>query len=168
MGLVLRKTLVSVVLLGLLGCGSACRDSGSTSQTTPAATADSPASSPPSRSASPALPEKPPDLPEPADPFHLQFRLLTSKQKHPGWVKVGEFFNEGQPANIDAAWKGGNRIVVQTDNVRRMELDLGQLPRDARRSTAIRLDGQGIELLSRHGPRVRFERGPAGIWRLAE
>ena len=113
----------------------------------------------------PPAPE-PPEPPEPADPFHLTFQLASPEQKQPGWVQVMKFFNEGPPASVEAHWEGSNRITIDTQNVQHLCLDLGQLPVERRKSIALRLNGQGIELSRKYGPLVEFERTQAGIWRL--
>jgi len=114
----------------------------------------------------PSQAPQPPEPPEPADPFHLDFRLASPEQKQRGWVQVMKFFNEGPPASVEARWEGSNRITVDTQNVQHLYLDLGQLPVERRKSITLRLNGQGIELSSKYGPLVEFERTQAGIWRL--
>jgi len=118
--------------------------------------------------AEPPQPDPPPptEPPEPADPFHLTFELSSPQQKQRGWLRVLEFFNEGRAAKVEARWEGANRITVSTQNVRNLSLDLGQLPVKAGKSLVLRLNGQGIQLSSKHGPVVEFERGEAGNWRL--
>ena len=111
-------------------------------------------------------PPEPQAVPEPKDPFHFAFELLTAEQEHAGWVQVREFFNEGDKAGVRADYEGPNRVILETSNVRRIELNLGSLPRNPRKSMTLRLDGQGIELSSKHGPIVEFERGAAGRWSL--
>ena len=108
----------------------------------------------------------PSEPPEPQDPFHLSFELATPDTKQRGWVRVMKFFNQGPPAGVEAHWEGPNRITIDTQNVQLLSLDLGQLPVDRRKSVVLRLNGQGIQLSSGHGPVVQFERGQAGTWRL--
>jgi hypothetical protein len=114
----------------------------------------------------PEAPDRQAEPPEPPDPFHLKFELAEQGQKHKGWVQVMKFFNEGDKAGVEARWEEGNRITLDTHNVRYLSLDLGQLPVDRRKSVILRLDGHGIQLSGRHWPVVEFERGQAGTWRL--
>jgi hypothetical protein len=152
----------------LVGCSSACRDEEPVRQEP--ATVESPELPPGDApgSAESETPSEPRAVPVPKDPLHYGFELLTIEQEHAGWVQVREFFNEGNKASIRADYEGSNRVILVTSNVRRMELDLGSLPRNPAKSMAIRLDGQGIELSSKHGQVVGFERSEAGKWSLAK
>ena len=163
-----RGSIASLAGLGVLaaawGCGE--REAPPTSPQTPTPK-HAPPATPPATAPTPKLsPVAPADPPEPVDPFHLTFRLSGPDQAQTGWVRVGQFFNDDQPAGVDAKWEGDNRIIIDTRNVQRMSLDLGRLPVRRGKSLFLRLNGQGIQLSSRHGPVVEFERGQAGNWSL--
>ncbi len=167
-GLSLCRVFWTAGVVLLVGCSSACRDEEPVRQEP--ATVESP-ELPSGDDVGSGEPETPPEaraVPEPKDPLHYGFELLTTEQEHAGWVQVREFFNAGDKAGVRADYEGSNRVILVTSNVRRMELDLGSLPRNPLKSMAIRLDGQGIELSSKHGSVVEFERSAAGKWSLAK
>jgi hypothetical protein len=85
-----------------------------------------------------------------------------------GWARIDELFNAGAGATVDGRWSVPNRIILESTNVRRLSFDLSELPVDRRRSLAIRLDGQAIEVSPKHGVRLEFERGEAGVWSLVK
>jgi hypothetical protein len=66
-------------------------------------------------------------------------------------------------ATAEARIEAGNRLVIQTRNVRRLRLDRDKVPLNLRRSIALELDTQGIEWLAR-STAEEFERSVNGEW----
>jgi len=82
------------------------------------------------------------------------------------WARLADVFETRDDAIVSGRWTGGNRIEIDTKNVRRMILDLTELPPGAPRRPPwnLQIDGQGIELTGRRGLRVEFTRGDTGAW----
>jgi len=83
------------------------------------------------------------------------------------WTKFVSPFDEKSDADIRSAWTGGPRLEVKTQNVRRMIIDLGDLPRGAPKKGPwnLQIDGQGIEVTGRRGRFLEMTRSDAGVWR---
>jgi hypothetical protein len=64
------------------------------------------------------------------------------------WVIFREAFNRRKDASCEMERSGGNRLVVKTENISRLTIDLTQLPPGAptKGPWNLQIDGQGIEL----------------------
>lgn len=119
-------------------------------QTQPAETA--PAAEGPRRGEEPSRPFPPaPEQPEPA---------------LPPWLTITARASGEAPPQVQARWKGGNVIAVETRRVRGLAIDLRRVPVDPDRPVIVRLDGQPVVFPAERGPIVEFERTPAGIWQI--
>jgi hypothetical protein len=61
-------------------------------------------------------------------PSRVGFQAATPGQARHGWVHVPRAFSWIDPVVVEAAVEEGNRVRVQTKNVRRLELDLEWIP----------------------------------------
>ncbi len=82
----------------------------------------------------------------------------------PEYVAVVEHYRPTAPASVRAATERGNRLVIETRNVKRLRIERSKLPLDPERSIALELDGQGIEWL-RYSQVTEFERSTNGDWK---
>jgi hypothetical protein len=81
----------------------------------------------------------------------------------PDYLTILDRFNSRERASASARVEPGNRLVIDTRNVRRLRIERRELPLDARRTIVLQLDGQGIEWLAKSRV-VEFERSPNGEW----
>ncbi len=81
----------------------------------------------------------------------------------PDYVTIVARFNAQQRAGVEVHAEAGNRLVIDTHNVRRLHIDRDRVPLDRRRSISLQLDGQGLEWLA-SSKVVEFERAMNGEW----
>ena len=81
----------------------------------------------------------------------------------PEYLTIVERFDPQERATAEARIAPGNRLVIETRNVRRLRVDRGKVPLNLRRSIALELDTQGIEWLAR-STAEEFERSVNGEW----
>lgn len=64
----------------------------------------------------------------------------------PGWTVFDAAFEVDRDATIDAKMTNARRMLVKTDNIRRLRIDLNNLPggSDARGPWNLQIDGQGL------------------------
>ncbi len=79
------------------------------------------------------------------------------------YLTVLERYEPQKPATARAQTGPGNRLTIDTRNVRRLRIDRDAVPLRADRNIVLQLDGQGFEWLA--GSRVtEFERSDNGVW----
>jgi len=113
-------------------------------------------------------PAKTPLVPQPevVQPPRPPARPLDS------WVIFRKAFDPQEDATCHLEWTGGNRLVVATENIQRLTLDLTQLPVGAPENGPwnLQIDGQGIEITGftpkpGHTGKIRdLVRTPNGVW----
>ena len=81
----------------------------------------------------------------------------------PDYVTIVERFMASNRAAAEVRVEAGNRLVIDTHNVRRLHIDRDRVPLNRRRSISLQLDGQGLEWLV-HSKVVEFQRSMAGEW----
>ena len=81
----------------------------------------------------------------------------------PDYITVLERFQTDEPARVELAITSPERLVIDTQNVRRLRVDRQRLPMNTRRSIVLRLDGQGIEWTA-DSDVSEFERSVNGEW----
>ena len=64
------------------------------------------------------------------------------------WIIFRKAFHPKKDATCQMEWTGGNRLVVNTENIKRLTIDLTQLPAGApaKGPWNLQIDGQGIEV----------------------
>ena len=112
-----------------------------------------PAETPTSESGSPPQPAPSinvdhPEAPEPPTPHY---------------VAVAEEIKPAEPSKIRATIVSPTKLVIETDNVKRLRVTREGTVLSRNRSVALRVDGQGIEW-TRDYIAVELERSPAGEW----
>ncbi len=81
----------------------------------------------------------------------------------PDYVTIIARYNPQQRATVEVRTEAGNRLAIDTHNVRRLHIDRSRIPLNIRRSISLQLDGQGLEWVS--GSKVEeFERSVNGVW----
>lgn len=104
--------------------------------------------------------------PEVVQPPRTPARPLDS------WIIFRKAFDQTKDATCHLEWTGGNRLVVTTENIERLTLDLTQLPAGAPEKGPwnLQLDGQGIEITGftpkpGYTGKIRdLVRTPNGVW----
>ncbi len=81
----------------------------------------------------------------------------------PDYVTILERYNPQQRATITVRPEPGNRLSIDTHNVRRLHIDRDRIPLNRRRSVSLQLDGQGVEWLA-NSKVEEFERSANGVW----
>jgi hypothetical protein len=159
-------TIVAGALLTLASCETA-PPSEHRAQTQPQPASPTTSAAEPAKPISPAEPAAPtPPRPpwagrtEPPPPTPPE---TPEPPKTPDYVTVLERFDERAPVQVQVQPARGNRLAIDTQNVKRMRLARERLPIDGRRTVALQLDTQGIEWLA-NSPVVEFERSTNGAW----
>ena len=82
-------------------------------------------------------------------------------------ARFSDAFDEKRDAIISGDWTGGNRIELQTQNVRKLVLDFRDLPKIARQKGPpwnLQIDGYALEITGRRGPFIELTHQKAGGW----
>lgn len=87
----------------------------------------------------------------------------AAEPEPPDYVTIVARFISSDRAAAEVQVEAGNRLVIDTHNVRRLHIDRDRVPLNRRRSISLQLDGQGLEWLA-HSKVVEFERSMAGEW----
>jgi hypothetical protein len=93
---------------------------------------------------------------------------LPGKTRKPSvpWVASHDPFDPSEEITLSGKWTGGRRLELHTDNVRRLTLDLYDLPVGAPTSGPwnLQIDRQGIEISGRRGKVIDLVRSTNGVW----
>lgn len=81
-----------------------------------------------------------------------------------GWASIDERADGAQRAWIEGTLQRSDKIVIDTNNVRRFTLKLSHLRVDWNERIALRIDGATSELTKKRWPSITLERTPAGAW----
>lgn len=159
----MRRIGCIAVVLALIAVG--CR------QAEPGPSAPAPKSQPVRPTTTPAAPAQPIATqpvaevpPPPPDPLHPRVKVTKPSDPQEGWMRIESLASGADEASAAGDWVRPNVIEIETDEVTRLTIDLGDLPLKAKRRIVLRLDRQGFDMASDIGPRVTFERGRAGVW----
>lgn len=97
-------------------------------------------------------------------PYTVELSVNAIEDEQPGWLRILAFEREGGPAHVRGTFPRQNRIEVKTENVRRLQIEVGYLPLAQGRRISLHIDEQGIELVRRERRFVTLERRPTGLW----
>ena len=81
----------------------------------------------------------------------------------PPYVDIEALEHNGRPARVTAQIEGGIRLLLQTENVRRLTIRRSVAPLARDRSTILVLDGQPLEWLASSKVET-FARSANGVW----
>jgi hypothetical protein len=112
----------------------------------------------------PTQPSLPPSTAETTPPYRVELHIRSPKDKQPGWLKIMELSNEDASAAAMGIFPEQNRINIDTENVRRIRIELGYLPLAEGKRVVLRIDNQPREIVSRDRKFVTMERRPTGEW----
>lgn len=88
-------------------------------------------------------------------------------EEPPDYIVVLERFTADRPYRLDARIEQDTRLVIRTDNIKRLQIRRAHSGLSPSRSVAILIDQQGIEWVARLDA-VELERSVNGAWRPAE
>ena len=91
----------------------------------------------------------------------------TSPRRTPDYLKIVEVFREDRPAEAYGQIGGPFRLVIETSNVKRLQLDRRKLPWPADQSIAVYFDEQVIGWTPQSEV-VELERSRNGAWAAAK
>jgi len=124
-----------------------------------------PAAPPKSPASASTLPAQQPEPPAATRPIKRFSVTVPEPGLLPGgWLRIVEKFRPAQPAKVAAALQSDRMLVVKTENVRLLILDLTALPRSRPGRLILRIDGQGIEITGKAGLLIHLRRDRVGAW----
>lgn len=129
-------------------------------ETAPAPPATKP--TPPATQASRPSPRK--AVYEETPPFRVENVVLTPTDPQAGWLRIVEMARADAVASVRGEFPEPNRMNIESENVRRLTIDLDALPLKAKTRRILRIDEQPIELYQAHRGKILLERGSAGRW----
>ena len=117
----------------------------------------------------PAISELPADKNGPSptltDTESPEFRIEDfESEPDPGWLRIEAVAGDAQGAWATGAFVAGNKIVIETQDVKRLALDLARIPVDWDRRAILRINRTTFELTRKHYPNLRLQRTPGGGW----
>jgi|GEM_PF-3543500 len=121
-----------------------------------------------SRTISPGVEPAPPrvveEAPEESDRSAVKPKdPTTEKPQTPPYLAVVERIQSDGEARISATIDKPRKLVLDTDNVKRIQITREGLPFPRDRSIVLRVDGQGIEWTRQYFT-VVLERSSTGVW----
>ncbi len=135
----ITQATVVVLATALAGCDSGSPNSGRQPGSRPAV--ETPASAP--SDTQPATKPAEPEIPE--------------------YFKIVNRFDRTKTVHFQSRVESGNRLVIQTRNIRRLRIDRAALPLAGDKRIILQLDDQGIEWTASSCV-VEFERSLSGEW----
>ncbi|MCA9251765.1 MAG: hypothetical protein R3E58_04025 [Phycisphaerae bacterium] len=97
-------------------------------------------------------------------PPPLDFRPPGQPGLQNGWASIEERTDAAQRAWIEGSTLNAEKVVIETNNVRRFELNLAHLGVNWSERIALKIDGSTSELTKKRWPSMILERTPAGAW----
>ncbi|NOX57299.1 MAG: hypothetical protein GXP29_00375, partial [Planctomycetes bacterium] len=101
---------------------------------------------------------------EPEPPGPLDFQPPSQSGLEQGWASIDEHADPMQRACLEGTVNRSDKIVIDTNNVRRFTLELPHLHVNWKKRIALRIDGSTSELTRKRWPRITLERTPSGAW----
>jgi hypothetical protein len=116
------------------------------------------------------MPAEPPPATEPAErPRHFEVsevdpikpdRKLAADQP----LVILRKFDPQKPARLAATLQSDTLMIIDTENVQALRLDLLALPRQQGGRLVLHIDGQGIEITGKKNQIIDLRRSPIGEW----
>ena len=87
-------------------------------------------------------------------------------RRQQGWMLIEAREDGRKEAYAEGLLAGPNRLEVDTRNVSRLRLELGELSGRAPGRLILHIDGQGFEITGARGLNITLQRSSAGAWTL--
>lgn len=113
---------------------------------------------------SPPRPAAPASTYDSKPPYPVDLHVNSADDSQPGWLRIVQLDVADAPAAAHGEFPEQNVMVVDTQNVRRLEVRINDLPMAEKKRIILRLDGQGIELIRGNRRSVILERRATGAW----
>lgn len=97
-------------------------------------------------------------------PPPLDFQPPSQPGLQNGWASIEERADPAQRAWVEGSTLDAEKVVIETENVRRFELNLPHLGVDWSERIVLKIDGSTSELTKKRWPSMILERTPAGAW----
>lgn len=98
------------------------------------------------------------------EPNKLVVTVSSPEDPQPGWLVIEQLEKADTPATAVGIIAGPRKLIVETDNVKRIKILLAKAGLPINKSVVLRIDNQGIEITGRRGPVAVFERSLQGVW----
>jgi hypothetical protein len=176
-----RKAAIGTILLSALACNrQAQQQPGVESRpaTTPSVVTPPPETAPttrppvtqptqPAPATAPATrpqEELPPSTFDTKPPYTVKLYVRKPEDKQPGWLKILALDQPHEVARAAGVFPEKNVIDVTTENIHRIQLELGYLPLAESKRVVLHIDRQGIEITRRDRRFITLQRRPTGEW----
>jgi hypothetical protein len=97
-------------------------------------------------------------------PYPVDLYVRTPQDEQPGWLKILDLADKDALATTKGTFPEQNKMVVDTQNVERIQIHIGHLPMAEKKRITLRIDNQGIELVRNKRNFVTLIRRPTGEW----
>lgn len=103
--------------------------------------------------------------PAPAPPSTAAAPVSLPLDPHHGWLRIDQLYD-----GVDGGWvtgdvnKSRNRIIIETNDIRRFSIDVSTLPIRWDRLVVLSINDQTMELTRKRRPLVSFQQTPTGGW----
>lgn len=85
-----------------------------------------------------------------------------------GWLMIDEVSDRDHTAWVEGRVEDGEKLVIDTENIERFQLDLSRIRLDWDKRIVLRIDGFNRELTRKNFPHLNYERTSTGGWRLID
>ena len=85
-----------------------------------------------------------------------------------GWLVIDDVSDQDRTTWVEGRVEDGEKLVIDTENVERFQLDLSRVKLDWDKRIVLRIDGFNRELTRKNFPRLNYERTSTGGWRLTD
>lgn len=85
-----------------------------------------------------------------------------------GWLTIDDVSDRDHTAWAEGRVDDGEKLVINTENIERFQLDLSKVKLDWDKRIVLRIDGFNRELTRKNFPHLNYERTSTGGWRLID
>ncbi len=106
----------------------------------------------------------PPSRYDSKPPYPVELHVRDPREEQPGWLRILKLDDPDLPAGLQGKFPEQNLMIVDTQNVKRIDIHIGHLPLAPGRRIILRIDGNGMELRRGKGQFITLERTATGAW----
>lgn len=101
---------------------------------------------------------------EPDNNHRVETTVSKPDDEQAGWLRIEALADPNEAASVSGEFPRPNVMIVQSNNVETLSIDLDMLPLAAARRRILRIDDQPFELSQRHKGRIVLKHSAAGVW----